>query len=408
MKKVFLFLIISLLIFIGCEEEPPVLPGLKFSSITVVSEPSGAAVFFNNKNTGKFTPTVLEGLEPGFYKIDLKLQKYIDTTLYTLVSRDQQDTMKLEMKENPTDWWQNWNSSNSSLPINSINKIIIDFQDNKWLATNGKGLVKYNGQNWIVYDRTNSGIPDNIILDVALEKNDRLWVTTTEGFARFEDGTWIIYNKNNSNLPDNYINSIAIDILGNIWLATYSGGLVKFDGVTFKIYNSGNSGLPVNRINSVITDKSGNVYCGTHGGGLALYSPATDGWIIYNTVNSNIPGEFVNRLYMDQKNEIWVGFFGDKSPVGVSIFNRKYFTNYTPFNSAFSGSIVTGISVSTTGKVWVSTADAGVFSLINGDWKKYNTANSGIKDNSSLSIAVDRDENKWIGAGGLNKYVGGK
>ena len=406
--KRFLLIPFALFFLSGCEEEPPVLPGLKFSSLTVVSEPSGAAVIFNNKNTGKVTPTVIEGLEPGFYKIDLKLGKYIDTTFYTLVARDQQDTMLLEMRENPSDWWQNWNSSNSPLPMNTINKIIIDPKGDKWMATNGKGLVKFDGQAWTVIDRSNSGIPDNYILDFLIDRNGRIWVATPEGFGRSDNGVWTVYNRQNSNLPDNYINCLDLDGWGNVWIGTYSAGLVKFDGVTFKVHNTGNSGIPANRINAIKTDDNGNVYIGTHGEGLVLYSPSTDGWIVYNTVTSNIPGMIVSRIVVDQKNDYWVGFTGTVGAVGVAMFNRKAFTNYTPANSGFTGSLVTGIAASADGKVWVSTADAGVSSLQNGKWTRYTTSNSGIKDNSALSIAIDRDGNKWIGAGGLNMYVGGK
>jgi len=408
MPKLLLLLMITFLFFTGCEEEPPVLPGLKFSSITVVSNPPGAVVFFNNKSTGKVTPTVLENLEPGFYKIDLKLDKYIDTTFYTLVARNQQDTMQLEMMENPADWWFNWNSSNSPLPLNVINDIALDAFDNKWLGTNGKGLIKFDGTTWTAFDRSNSGIPDNYILDVYIEKNNRVWVATTEGFGRFESGVWTVYNRNNSNLPDNYITSIDMDLLGNVWLSTYSSGVVKFDGVTFKVYNSGNSGLPVNRVNCVKTDQNGSILIGTHGGGIAVYTPSTDGWIIHNSVTSNIPNEFVNKIVIDQKNDIWVGYLSSGGVSGVSSFNRKFFTHFGAFNSSFTGTIVTGIAVSTTGNVWVSTADAGIFHYTTGKWVKYNTANSGIKDNVALSIAIDRDGTKWVGAGGLNRYIGGK
>lgn len=407
MKKI--LLLSAIFIFLtGCEEEPPVLPGLKFSSITVVSEPAGAEVFFNNRPTGKFTPTILDGLEPGFYKIDLKLSKYIDTTFYTVVARDQQDTMLLDLRENPADWWQNWNSSNSPLPMNTINKILIDGSDNKWLATNGKGLVKFNGENWVTYDRSNSGIPDNYVNDFVFDSKGRIWVATTEGFSRFDGSSWVSYDISNSNLPENFINGLDVDKLGNVWIATYSQGLVKFDGTSFHVYNTGNSGLPTNRLNAVKADNNGNVYIGTNGEGLVMYAPAKNEWFIFNSVNSNIPGMNVKRIVTDRQNNFWIGYTGTTGAVGVSMFNRKYFTNYTPFNSGFTGSLVTGIAIAPDDKVWVSTADAGVLYLNGGKWKKYNTANSGIKDNSALSIAIDRNNNKWIGAGGLNLYIGGK
>jgi ligand-binding sensor domain-containing protein len=55
-------------------------------------------------------------------------------------------------------------------------------------------------------------------------------------------GELIIYEKWNSGLPDNAVYAIAIDGQGNKWIGTYGGGLAKFDGVRWTVYNTSNSG----------------------------------------------------------------------------------------------------------------------------------------------------------------------
>jgi ligand-binding sensor domain-containing protein len=42
----------------------------------------------------------------------------------------------------------------------------------------------------------------------------------------------------NSGLPTNVINDVAVDASNNVWLATYSG-LVKYNGTTWTVYNAG-------------------------------------------------------------------------------------------------------------------------------------------------------------------------
>jgi hypothetical protein len=47
--------------------------------------------------------------------------------------------------------------------------------------------------------------------------------------------------------------------------------------------------------------------------------------------------------------------------------------------------------------------------MLNGNvLEVYNVVNSGLKSNSTISIAIDRDQNKWITGYGLAKYIGNK
>jgi ligand-binding sensor domain-containing protein len=48
---------------------------------------------------------------------------------------------------------------------------------------------------------------------------------------------WIVYNTSNSGLPDNSVSAIAIDAQGNKWIGTL-GGLAKFDGSSWTVYNT--------------------------------------------------------------------------------------------------------------------------------------------------------------------------
>ena len=50
------------------------------------------------------------------------------------------------------------------------------------------------------------------------------------GLAKFDGATWTVYNNSNSGLPDNDVRSIAIDRSGNKWIGTYGGGLAVFSG----------------------------------------------------------------------------------------------------------------------------------------------------------------------------------
>jgi ligand-binding sensor domain-containing protein len=48
--------------------------------------------------------------------------------------------------------------------ITWVRAIAIDEEGNIWIGTAGQGLVKFDGVNWTVYNTSNSGLPDNYVM----------------------------------------------------------------------------------------------------------------------------------------------------------------------------------------------------------------------------------------------------
>ncbi|MFW6020189.1 MAG: T9SS type A sorting domain-containing protein [Bacteroidales bacterium] len=113
--------------------------------------------------------------------------------------------------------------------------------------------------------------PGNEVMDIAITEGNKWIGTWGGGVAKFDGTNWTVYNKSNSGLPDNKVAEIAIDGEGNKWLGTRDQGLVKFDGTNWTIYNESNSGLPKNYISSIAIDQEGNKWIGT-GGGVAVFN----------------------------------------------------------------------------------------------------------------------------------------
>ena len=49
------------------------------------------------------------------------------------------------------------------------------------------------------------------------------------GLAKFDGTNWVVYDTSNSGLPDDHVTAIAIDSQGNKWIGTAGRGLAKFD-----------------------------------------------------------------------------------------------------------------------------------------------------------------------------------
>ena len=123
--------------------------------------------------------------------------------------------------------WINYIPSNSGLPDNTALSIAIDGLGIKWIGTT-LGLAKFDGTTWTVYDTSNSGLPEDHVLSIAIDGSGYKWIGTGEGFAKFDGANWTVYNTSNSGLPDNNVQSITIDTLENKWIGTCEGGLAVY------------------------------------------------------------------------------------------------------------------------------------------------------------------------------------
>jgi len=107
--------------------------------------------------------------------------------------------------------------------------ITIDNDGNKWIGTWGGGLAKFDGVNWVVYNTSNSGLPENFVMTITIDNDGNKWIGTWGGgLAKFDGVNWVVYNTSNSGLPENQINAIYIDIYGNKWIGTNGRGVAVY------------------------------------------------------------------------------------------------------------------------------------------------------------------------------------
>jgi ligand-binding sensor domain-containing protein len=193
-----------------------------------------------------------------------------------------------------TDWFV-YNKLNSGLPEDIVRILAIDDQDTKWIGTSSSGLVKFDGSDWIIYNSSNSGLPVNVVSSMAIDSFGCKWIGTGGGgLVKFDGINWTIYDTSNSMLPDNNVAAYVVDNSNNIWLGTGSRGMVKFDGTNWTLFNTTNSGLPENEVGTILIDSYDNKLIGTNRGGLAVFKEggitSTDEHL---TEALTLPSEFI-------------------------------------------------------------------------------------------------------------------
>jgi ligand-binding sensor domain-containing protein len=101
--------------------------------------------------------------------------------------------------------WTVYNTSNSGLPKNWISSIAIDGKGDKWIGTDGGGLVKFDGVRWTVYNTYNSKLPSNHVRAIAIDEQtcglEQYYQDILMLVVELQDGVrWTVYNTSNSSL----------------------------------------------------------------------------------------------------------------------------------------------------------------------------------------------------------------
>ena len=303
-------------------------------------------------------------------------------------------------------------------------------QDTQWIDyTNGDHIstLAFDGNNWMVYDTTNSGLPDlDYITSIAIEDNVTKWIggfvyqggggpSFKISLVSFDGNSWSVYDTSNCDLPNHWINAIAIDDLGEKWIGTGTpqwneGGLAVFDNNNWTVYNTSNSGLLHNCITSVAIDMNGTKWIGTGfsvgvmwgGAGLATFNGSN--WVNYNTSNSQLPSDIVNAIAIDGNDTKWIG-----TTNGLAIYDGSNWVVYNTSNSSLPGNYITEISIDGNDTKWIGTYDfehsgalvwLGMTSYDGNNWVQYDTSNSELPCNCINAIAIENNDIIWIGTGG--------
>ena len=117
-----------------------------FGSIKVISDPSGATIWLDGKNTGEKTPNTLENLSPGTHSIRMVLDGYIEYKSSVTVSSDQRKVINCKFKVIPvsseTDAIRNSPTSDRSIPTGYVD---LGLPSGKlWKDKNESGIFTYD------------------------------------------------------------------------------------------------------------------------------------------------------------------------------------------------------------------------------------------------------------------------
>ena len=117
-----------------------------------------------------------------------------------------------------------------------------------------KSLTQYSRTIWT----QERGLPQDTIRAITQTKDGYLWLGTDEGLARFDGYEFVVFNKSNGNLPDNSITALAAANDGGLWIGT-ANGLTQYHDGRFQTFAL-KQGLPDTAITALHVDHEGTLW----------------------------------------------------------------------------------------------------------------------------------------------------
>ncbi len=292
--------------------------------------------------------------------------------------------------------WRLMNNQNTGLRNNYIKTVTVDREGNYWFGTYGSGLVKLRANKDTL--EWSGFLDDEIIYSVSFDSSGKIWVGSYwSGLFRYDGSRWDTLTTYNSPLPSNIVPVVKTDPYNVKWIGT-SRGLVKIEGDNWTVYTTQNSGLPDNTIGSIVIDNQNNKWFGTNNG-LVKYDGTN--WVVYNKTNSPLPDNVILSLELDRVGNLWIGTWNG----GLIRYDGTNWTVFTKDNSPLPSNRIRALKVDRAGVLWIGTEINGIARYDGNSWQIFNRGNSELPDDFIYGIEVDRSNHKIFATGnGLAFY----
>ncbi|MBK9799261.1 MAG: SpoIIE family protein phosphatase [Bacteroidetes bacterium] len=283
--------------------------------------------------------------------------------------------------------------SKDNLPGITISKIIKDSQNKIWIATQEGGIGSFNGKEFTNYTTT-QGLISNDTRTLCEDNKGNIWIGTIRGLSVF-DGKKMNQIKE-FGLDTTEIKSIYADKKNHLYIATFGNGWITFDGVKFSQYTTKN-GLPTDSILSTLEDKEGNFWVGTYHAGVCKISAPSikNSQLKFNQYKSEFGGSGnIYRLKQDSKNNIWFGTTNS----GVYYLSNDGTIHQLTLKAEYSNAFISEIVEDALGVLWFAT-DIGLIKYAHNQVKYY-SEKQGLSSHDITALAIDHENNLWIGTSG--------
>ncbi|HTJ53482.1 MAG TPA: two-component regulator propeller domain-containing protein, partial [Cyclobacteriaceae bacterium] len=311
----------------------------------------------------------------------------------------------------------------------TILDIVNDKKNNIWVATDGNGLIKYDGKSLQQFT-TSDGLKSNFVNALAVTPHGDILVGTSSGlnvisnnnvtsFASMDDiqincitidpqqRAWIgtdigltrIFLPENkiettsdeNDFPYSQITDVSIDEEGNYWLSTTRNGLIQIIDRGITNYRSVQN-LPLKTVSRIGYGPEQSIIIASENGELIKQE---NGEFKQLPIKKNLKGTIINDIVTDSKSNIWIG-----TRHGILKISPDGKEAWLTTADGLPSNDISRIIEDSSGAMWFATQSKGLVKFQNGQCTDvYNTIN-GLHSNFIKSIITDDNGTLYIGTNG--------
>ncbi|MGE3181933.1 MAG: hypothetical protein AB7N71_09900 [Phycisphaerae bacterium] len=306
-------------------------------------------------------------------------------------------------------WLEAFNTYNTGLPDNWIEKMYRAPSGNMMFAAIGAGFSEFDGQRWFHLGTNQPNEPWPVLADgiesVLVDRAGGIWMGTN-GVANYADGFLDIFDWQNTPAMGVFSGTaIGQDIHGDIWVGTeFSGGFLHFDHTSWEWVGVLTEIGADRHVREMANDSAGNMWVAAEG---ALHRWDGTTWTTWDSVQYPIifDQHGIQSMAIAPDDTIWLGM-GD----GLLKFENGQFSNlYTEDNSPLPAKNVRGIAIRADGVIGLAVHPSQSVTpyphglvVIDGpiedsaSWTIHTYQNSPMRHYQLGDVEFDGDGNLWL------------
>ncbi|MGE0128248.1 MAG: two-component regulator propeller domain-containing protein [Blastocatellales bacterium] len=279
--------------------------------------------------------------------------------------------------------------------------------------------AQYRFDSWT----TEHGLPQNSVYAILQTRDGYLWFTTLDGLVRYNGAQFTVFNKTNtSGFASLRFNSLCEDRDGNLWIGSEDGALTRYRAGSFTTFTT-EHGLPHNYVGRIWQTADGVLVAQTPKGlarfqneGFEAVSPDPNGFATdtgYRGVSGavwyrretelrrvsngrlsayQVPAGDPNQLYEDRQGRLWIG---TARPGVLAMLKDEAVRIYT-VKDGLPLALVTSFCEDRAGALWFGTRGGGLARFKDDRFTIFTTA-QGLSSNVIRAIYEDREGILWLG-----------
>ena len=148
-----------------------------------------------------------------------------------------------------------------------------------------------------------NGLPEESVQAFAQTPDHFLWIGTTGGLVRFDGAQFVVFDRANTPaLRENSVFCLLAASDGTLWIGTEGGGVVSYRNHTFRRWEEAD-GLTNGYIRALLEDDKGRIWMGADDGLFRWKG----GRIERVDKRDGVPSSSIHSIYEDRQGRVWAG-----------------------------------------------------------------------------------------------------